>query len=276
MTCDAALVHHDRRRLTLRALRDHPTVIDHHPADREAGPECPSDRPAAASSRAPVGPLSVRLHEPARPRWSPTAGRQKLMVPTRRALVSPVDSRGVRMAAPVLVARVAFARWSGTPWIARHRRVRRVRLGCSSLSRAAPAGAWLGSASTPAAAAQPTLGPRHLHPFPGAQSDQVGFELRHHCQHVEQQPPHRIGRIMDRAAKTEPDVSPRELVENVPGIRHDRASRSSLVTTKVSPARQAASASRRRVGPGWCRSIRDRHRCDHHRHQAHADRCAGR
>ena len=57
MICDAALVHHDRRRLALRALRDHLTVIDHHPADREAGRECPSDRAAAASSRAPVGPL---------------------------------------------------------------------------------------------------------------------------------------------------------------------------------------------------------------------------
>src|SRR5687768_7720925 len=33
-----------------------------------------------------------------------------------------------------------------TPWIGRHRRVRRVRLGCSSLSRAVRAGAWFGSA----------------------------------------------------------------------------------------------------------------------------------
>ena len=151
MICDAALVHHDRMRLAPRGHRDHLTVIDHHPADREAGRECPSDRPAVASSRAPVGPLFVRLHEPAWPRWFLTAGRQKLMVPTRRALASLVDSRGVRMAAPVLVAWVAFARWSGTPWIARHRRVRRVRLGCSSLSRAAPIDAWLGSASTSAA-----------------------------------------------------------------------------------------------------------------------------
>ena len=115
MICDAALVHHDRRRLALRALRDHLTVIDHHPADREAGRECPSDRPAAASSRAPVGPLFVRLHGPAWPRWFLAAGRQKLM--------------------------------------------------------------------------------------------------------VKQKPPHRIGGIVDRAAKTEPDISPRELVENVPGIR---------------------------------------------------------
>ena len=48
-------------------------------------------------------------------------------------------------------------------------------------------------------AAQPTLGLGYFHSFSGAQSDQVGFELRHHRQDVEQQPPDWIGWIMDRA-----------------------------------------------------------------------------
>ena len=55
------------------------------------------------------------------------------------------------MAAPVLVVWVGSARWSGRSWIVRRRRVRPARLGCRSLSRAAPAGAWPGSASTSAA-----------------------------------------------------------------------------------------------------------------------------
>ena len=37
-------------------------------------------------------------------------------------------------------------------------------------------------------AAQPTLGLRYLHPFWGAQPNQVGLELRDHGQHVKQQP----------------------------------------------------------------------------------------
>ena len=41
-------------------------------------------------------------------------------------------------------------------------------------------------------AAAPTLGLRYLHPFAGAQPDQVGLELRDHGQHVEQQPADRV------------------------------------------------------------------------------------
>jgi hypothetical protein len=68
-------------------------------------------------------------------------------------------------------------------------------------------------------AAQPTLCLGYLHPFPCAQADQVGFELRHHRQHVEQQPPDWIGWIMDRAAEAELDISLCELIENVTGVR---------------------------------------------------------
>jgi hypothetical protein len=67
-------------------------------------------------------------------------------------------------------------------------------------------------------AAQPTLSLRYFHPFPGAQSDQISLELRHHRQHIEQQPPRRVGRIMDRPAKAELDVPLRQLVEDVPGV----------------------------------------------------------
>jgi hypothetical protein len=67
--------------------------------------------------------------------------------------------------------------------------------------------------------AQPTLGLGYLHSFSGAESDQVRFELRHHRQDIEQQPPDWIGWIMDRAAEAELDISPRELIENVTGVR---------------------------------------------------------
>ncbi len=50
----------------------------------------------------------------------------------------------------------------------------------------------------------------------------------------------------------------------------DRARRSSLVTTSVSPARQAASASAAQVARGWCRSGRDRRRSARPRHRGRA------
>ena len=66
--------------------------------------------------------------------------------------------------------------------------------------------------------AQPALRLRHLHPFTRAHADQISLELGHHRQHVEQQPPDRVGRIMDRPAETEPHVALSELVEDVPGV----------------------------------------------------------
>jgi hypothetical protein len=80
------------------------------------------------------------------------------------------------MAAPVLVAWVGSARWPGRSWIGRRRRVRPARLGCNFLSRAAPTGAWPGSASAWAACRAADPWPWLLHAFPGAESDQVGFD----------------------------------------------------------------------------------------------------
>ena len=59
---------------------------------------------------------------------------------------------------------------------------------------------------------------RHLHPFTGAHADQVSLELRHHGQHVEQQPADRVGRVMDRSAETEPHIAPGQLIQDVPGV----------------------------------------------------------
>jgi D-serine deaminase-like pyridoxal phosphate-dependent protein len=104
----------------------------------------------------------------------------------------------------------------------------------------------------PLLAAQPAVGFGDLHPLPGPHPDQVGFELGDHGEHVEQQPAHRIGGVVDRAAEAE---LPLRFVNSSRMSRasgSDRASPSSFVTTSVSPARQAASASRR---PGRSRLV---------------------
>jgi len=46
-------------------------------------------------------------------------------------------------------------------------------------------------------ATKPTPLSRYLHSFTGAHADQVGFELRHHRERVEQQPSDGVGRIVD-------------------------------------------------------------------------------
>jgi hypothetical protein len=82
-------------------------------------------------------------------------------------------------------------------------------------------------------AAQPT---RYFHRFPGAPSDQISLELRHHRQHIEQQPPTgSVGSWIDppRLSLTFLFVSSSRMSR---ASGSDRASRSSLVTTNVSPA----------------------------------------
>ena len=63
-------------------------------------------------------------------------------------------------------------------------------------------------------------------------------------------PAYRISRVLGAAAKTEHYPLGRQLVGDVLASGRDRASRSSLVTTSVSPPRQAAIASR---SPGRAR-----------------------
>jgi hypothetical protein len=101
-------------------------------------------------------------------------------------------------------------------------------------------------------AAEPTLGHRQLHSFSGAEPDQVGLELRDHGQRVEQQPAHRVVRVIDRDAETQTDLPGGEFVGDRPRVGQRPARRSSLVTTRVSPSRQAAIASRR---PGRSRVV---------------------
>ena len=67
-------------------------------------------------------------------------------------------------------------------------------------------------------AAEPTLGLRYLHPFSGAQPDQVGLELRDHGQHVEQQPADRVVRVIDRGAQAEADLAGGEFVGDRPRV----------------------------------------------------------
>jgi hypothetical protein len=101
-------------------------------------------------------------------------------------------------------------------------------------------------------AAQPALGLGDLHALACARANQVGLELSDHGQHVGQQPPDRIGRVVHRAAEV--SLTCRRVsssaIARAPGS--DRASRSSLVTTSSSPARQAASARR---SPGRSRLV---------------------
>ncbi len=48
---------------------------------------------------------------------------------------------------------------------------------------------------------------RDPHSFPSPGADEIAFELRDHGEDVEQQPPHRVGRVVDRRAEAEPDFA---------------------------------------------------------------------
>jgi len=50
---------------------------------------------------------------------------------------------------------------------------------------------------------QSTLGLGNFHAVAGAPPNQIGLEVGDHGQHVEQQPPHRIGQVVHRAAEAE-------------------------------------------------------------------------
>ncbi len=68
-------------------------------------------------------------------------------------------------------------------------------------------------------AAKTALGLGYPHPFPGAHADQVALELRHHGQHVEQQPAHRVGGVVHRPAEAELDLAAGEVLYDGPGVR---------------------------------------------------------
>jgi hypothetical protein len=57
-----------------------------------------------------------------------------------------------------------------------------------------------------------------LHPLDRAEPDQVGLELGHHGEDVEQQLPDRVCGVIDRPAETEADLPGREFVGDGPGI----------------------------------------------------------
>jgi len=71
--------------------------------------------------------------------------------------------------------------------------------------------------------------------FAGSHPDELGFEFRDHGQDVEQQPAHGVHRIVNGSAEVELDLAGGELITMSRASGSERASRSSLVTTRVSP-----------------------------------------
>jgi hypothetical protein len=51
-------------------------------------------------------------------------------------------------------------------------------------------------------ATQMTFGFGHLHPLARSSADEIGFELCHHRQNIEEKPPNWVGRVMDGALAT--------------------------------------------------------------------------
>jgi hypothetical protein len=57
-----------------------------------------------------------------------------------------------------------------------------------------------------------------LHALAGPHPDEVGLKFGEHRQHVEQQAPDRVGRIMDRSAEVQLDLTRGELVGDVASV----------------------------------------------------------
>lgn len=64
-------------------------------------------------------------------------------------------------------------------------------------------------------ATQMTFGFGHLHPLARSSADEIGFELCHHRQNIEEKPPHWVGRVMDGSADAELDAFDGEFVHDV-------------------------------------------------------------
>jgi hypothetical protein len=89
-------------------------------------------------------------------------------------------------------------------------------------------------------AAQPSLGVGDAHALARARAHEVGFELGDHDQHVEQQPAHRIGRIVHGGAERELDLAGGELVGD--GARVGQRARQSV---ELGDEKRVAGAARR-------------------------------
>jgi hypothetical protein len=101
-------------------------------------------------------------------------------------------------------------------------------------------------------AAQSALGSGYRHPFACSSTSKIRFKFRGHGQRGEQEPADRVGRVVHRSADVQPDAAGGQLVDDVTRVGDGAGHRSSLVTTRVSPRRQAARASRR---PGRARLV---------------------
>jgi hypothetical protein len=58
----------------------------------------------------------------------------------------------------------------------------------------------------------------HLHSLSGSQPDEIGFELSHHGQDIEEQASDRVIWVVDRTTEVETHLADRELVGNCPCI----------------------------------------------------------
>src|SRR3954452_24135648 len=101
-------------------------------------------------------------------------------------------------------------------------------------------------------AAQPTLGLGDLYAFAGTKPDQVGLELSHHREHVEQQPTDSVGGVVARPTKREAGLPRGEFVGDRSGVGRGSGQAVELGDHQRVPARQAASASR---SPGRSRLV---------------------
>lgn len=91
------------------------------------------------------------------------------------------------------------------------------------------------------------------HALTGSCSDQVGFEFRDHGHDVKEEPAYGIGRVVDRAADAQLDLAAGEFGDYVLCIvQGGRAWRSSLVTTRVSPARPGPACGQRFAESAAC------------------------
>jgi hypothetical protein len=67
-------------------------------------------------------------------------------------------------------------------------------------------------------AAEAALGLGDLHALARARAPDVGLDLGDHGPDVEEQPSHRVGGVVDRAAEVEAHLAAREVLDDVAGV----------------------------------------------------------